>query len=235
MKGLVQDMTKGTILIVEDDKDISAMEGELLKSRGYTPFFAYSGTECLLLLNQRSYDLILLDLMLPGMDGEEVIGKLRQHWDVPVIAVSAKDDLESRLFLLKNGADDYIVKPFHNEELIARIEALLRRQNQNRVQNECYQFKNLIMNRELHEVKVKNIPVTLTKREYLILELLLSNPKRVFTKNNIYESVWNENYVGEENAINVHISNLRQKIGKIDSDEKYIETVWGIGFKMQTK
>lgn len=228
-------MTKGTILIVEDDKDISAMEGELLKSRGYIPFFAYSGTECLLLLNQQSYDLILLDLMLPGMDGEEVIRKIRQHWDVPVIAVSAKDDLESRLFLLKNGADDYIVKPFHNEELIARIEALLRRRNQNRVQNECYEFKNLIMNRELHEVKVKNIPVSLTKREYLILELLLSNPKRVFTKNNIYESVWNENYVGEENAINVHISNLRQKIGKIDSDEKYIETVWGIGFKMQTK
>ena len=226
-------MSKGKILIVEDDKDISAMEGELLTSRGYTPFFAYSGTECLLLLNQQEYDLVLLDLMLPGMPGEEVMKKIREQWDMPVIGLSAKDDLESRIYLLKNGADDYLVKPFHNEELITRIEVQLRRRKGSQGSKNCYEFKNLIMNRELHEVQVKQQPLPLTKREYLILELLLSNPKRVFTKNNIYESVWNENYVGEENAINVHISNLRQKIGKIDPKEKYIETVWGIGFKMQ--
>lgn len=228
-------MSKGKILIVEDDKNISAMEGELLETRGYSPSFAYSGTECLLLLQQQTYDMILLDLMLPGMAGEEVIQKIREHWDVPVIILSAKDDLESRLFLLKNGADDYLIKPFHNEELITRIEVLLRRRNQETGPKSCYEFKNLVMDRELHEVLVKGHLLSLTKREYLILELLLSNPKRVFTKNNIYESVWNEHYVGEENAINVHISNLRQKIGKIDPDEKYIETVWGIGFKMSAQ
>lgn len=227
-------MSKGDILIVEDDKDISAMEGELLCSRGYHPFFAYSGTECLLLLKEKEFDLILLDLMLPGMPGEEVIQKIREHWDVPVIGVSAKDDMDSRLFLLKNGADDYMVKPFHNEELITRIEVLLRRRNQSFHEKDGYEYKNLRMDRELHQVFVCQKPLPLTKREYLILELLLSNPKKVFTKNNIYEAVWNEHYVGEENAVNVHISNLRQKIGKLDSEEKYIETVWGIGFKMQS-
>lgn len=226
-------MRKTSILLVEDDSDISNMLCDLLTQNGYAVGQAYSGTEAVLLMEKNAYDLVLLDLMLPGIPGEEVLARIRHSSDVPVIAVSAKDDTRTKILVLKSGADDYVTKPFHTDELLARIEALLRRNNARPV-GRVFRFKDITLNPSTFEVKVGEQPVILTKREYLILELLMSNPNKVFTKNNIFESVWNEPFLGEDNAVNVHISNIRQKLAKINADQPYIQTVWGIGFKMHT-
>ncbi len=226
-------MRKTSILLVEDDSDISNMLCDLLTQNGYAVGQAYSGTEAVLLIEKNAYDLVLLNLMLPGIPGEEVLARIRHSSDVPVIAVSAKDDTRTKILVLKSGADDYVTKPFHTDELLARIEALLRRNNARPV-GRVFRFKDITLNPSTFEVKVGEQPVTLTKREYLILELLMSNPNKVFTKNNIFESVWNETFLGEDNAVNVHISNIRQKLAKINADQPYIQTVWGIGFKMHT-
>lgn len=218
------------ILIVEDDTDISGMLKELLSTH-YETAQAFSGTEAVMCAEREDFDLILLDLMLPGMTGEEVLGHLRRKGSVPVIAVSAKDDKQTKVTLLKTGVDDFISKPFDNDELLARIEALLRRSSGG-ISSDVLTFKNIKINRSTMEVSVSGKPLSLTKREYLILELLMSNPKKIFTKNNIFESVWNEQFLGEDNAVNVHISNIRQKLSKLDPDETYIQTVWGLGFKM---
>lgn len=226
-------MRKTSILLVEDDSDISNMLCDLLTQNGYAVGQAYSGTEAVLLIEKNAYDLVLLNLMLPGIPGEEVLARIRHSSDVPVIAVSAKDDTRTKILVLKSGADDYVTKPFHTDELLARIEALLRRNNARPV-GRVFRFKDITLNPSTFEVKVGEQPVTLTKREYLILELLMSNPNKVFTKNNIFESVWNETFLGEDNAVNVHISNIRQKLAKINANQPYIQTVWGIGFKMHT-
>ncbi|MCI7352071.1 MAG: response regulator transcription factor [Ruminococcus sp.] len=218
------------ILIVEDDADISNMLSELL-SPHYSISQAFSGTEAVMCAEREEFDLILLDLMLPGLTGEEVLERVRAQGNVPVIAVSAKDDKSTKVGLLKSGVDDFIGKPFDNDELMARIEALLRRSSGGG-STDVLTFKNVKLNRSTMEVSVCNKPVSLTKREYLILELLMSNPKKIFTKNNIFESVWNEQFLGEDNAVNVHISNIRQKLSKLDPGESYIQTVWGLGFKM---
>lgn len=218
------------ILIVEDDTDISGMLKELL-SPHYETAQAFSGTEAVMCAEREDFDLIILDLMLPGMTGEEVLGHLRRKGSVPVIAVSAKDDKQTKVTLLKTGVDDFISKPFDNDELLARIEALLRRSSGG-ISSDVLTFKNIKINRSTMEVSVSGKPLSLTKREYLILELLMSNPKKIFTKNNIFESVWNEQFLGEDNAVNVHISNIRQKLSKLDPNETYIQTVWGLGFKM---
>lgn len=218
------------ILIVEDDADISNMLRELL-SPHYSISQAFSGTEAVMCAEREEFDLILLDLMLPGLTGEEVLERVRAQGNVPVIAVSAKDDKYTKVGLLKSGVDDFIGKPFDNDELMARIEALLRRSSGGG-STDVLTFKNVKLNRSTMEVSVCDKPVSLTKREYLILELLMSNPKKIFTKNNIFESVWNEQFLGEDNAVNVHISNIRQKLSKLDPGESYIQTVWGLGFKM---
>lgn len=225
-------MSKARILIVEDDNDINNMLNELLTGYGFLTGRAYSGTEALLCISQESYDLVLLDLMLPGLDGQGVLNKIRETMKIPVIAVSALDDTETKVSLLKSGADDYITKPFDTEEMIARIEALLRRHSTTMEGTRYLKFKDVTIDRHTLEVTVGDTPIILTKREYLILELLMSNPKKVYTKNNIFESVWNEQFLGEDNAVNVHISNIRAKLAKVNPEEKYIQTVWGIGFKM---
>lgn len=228
------------ILIVEDDNDISQMLRELLTGQGYETVLAYSGTEALLRMEKQAVDGVILDLMLPGMKGEEVLDTIKERYPrTSVIVSSAKDDVQSRVSLLRAGADDYLVKPFDTEELLARLEAVLRRSAENSGQqgedaaNNVLEYKNIRMYPENLLVQVSGQEISLTKREYLILELLMSHPGKVYTKSNIYESVWNEEFLGEENAVNVHISNIRQKLAKICPDETYIQTVWGIGFKMK--
>lgn len=227
------------ILIVEDDGDISQMLNELLTGQGYETMQAFSGTEALLCLEKRVPEAVILDLMLPGMDGEDVLRGIKEDYPrVGVIVSSARDDVQTRVSLLRAGADDYVVKPFDTEELLARLEAVLRRRtvsgesvNSAGVQ-EVLTYKNLTIYPESLQVQAAKQEVSLTKREYMILELLMRHPGKVFTKSNIYESVWNEEFLGEENAVNVHISNIRQKLAKICPQETYIQTVWGIGFKM---
>lgn len=231
------------ILIVEDDNDISAMLQELLQQNGYDTSQAYSGTEALFYIEKQLPTALILDLMLPGMSGEDLLVKIKQeHPEVAVIISSAKEDTKTRIELLRAGADDYIVKPYDVDELLARLEAVLRRSSRgpqgvqrdgDNTESDVLQYKDICMERNGFRVTVSNTDIKLTKREYMILELLMTNPGKVFTKNNLYESVWNEEFLGEDNAVNVHISNLRQKLAKVNPSETYIETVWGIGFKMK--
>lgn len=219
------------ILIVEDDPQINKMIQTLLRKNKYEVVAAFSGTEALLLLEKEPFYLVLLDLMLPGLSGEEVLTKINKL-QIPVICVSAKDDLDTKLELMRNGADDYITKPFNNEELIVRIAAVLRRMDKGSLPDKTYiyKFKDLVLDSENHIVTIKDKSIELTVKEYRILELLISNPKKVFTKQNIFESVWAEEYLFDERVVTVHVSNLRNKL---NNGESYIKTVWGIGYKMQ--
>ena len=230
------------ILIVEDDNDISQMLKDLLQQHGYDTAQAFSGTEALFYIEKELPMALILDLMLPGMNGEQLLVKIKQeHPEVAVIISSAKEDIKTRVELLRAGADDYIVKPFDVDELLARVEAVLRRSGKSVsesgevtvAQKSKIQYKDIEIEPEEFRVMTAGQEVRLTKREFMILELLMRNPGKVFTKNNIYESVCNEEFLGEDNAVNVHISNIRQKLAKINPDETYIETVWGIGFKMK--
>ena len=218
-----------TILVIEDDSDISNMIRDMLKHNGYGTKQAYSGTEALMVFDDK-VDLVLLDLMLPGLKGELVLEEIRKNSNIPVIGLSAKSDKDSTINLLKSGADDYIVKPFNNDELLARIEAQLRRYNQTSSfpnENNKLSYKDISIDTENYSVQVGDTSVSLTKREFLILELLMKYPKKVFTKSNLYEHVWNDEFFGDENTINVHISNIRSKLAKVDPSEEYIQTVWG--------
>ena len=226
------------ILIVEDDSEINQMLTELLQDNGYKVKAAFSGTEALLCIEKEMPQAVILDLMLPGMSGEELLGKIKAlQSDISVIVTSAKDAVHTKVELLRAGADDYLVKPFDTDELLARLEAVLRRNGSGSrpgQEGKLLTFKDIIIEPDKHRVTVAGQEISLTRREYLILELLVSTPQKVFTKNNIYESVWNEEFVGEDNAVNVHISNIRQKLSKVNEKETYIQTVWGIGFKMKT-
>lgn len=230
------------ILIVEDDNDISHMLKELLEQNGYKTAQAFSGTEGLLYIEKQCPRAMLLDLMLPGMNGEELLSRIKKEYpSIAVIIASAKEETKIRVSMLRAGADDYITKPFDTEELLARLEAVLRRSasaqeeaaKQVRGDKKKLQYKDLVMEPEDFKVTAAGEEIKLTRREFLILELMMENPGKVFTKSNIYESVWNEEFLGEDNAVNVHISNIRQKIAKVKKGENYIETVWGIGFKMK--
>lgn len=218
------------ILVAEDDTDINNLLAEILRRAGYQVTQAFSGTECCLLFSQKPADLVLLDLMLPGMSGEELIPVLRAQTPVPIIVLSAKESTRDKVDALRSGADDYMTKPFDEEELLARVEVALRRADgqEGPAAGKSLQHKQLEMDCDARQVRVQGELVALTGREYEILHLLLSNPQKVFTKANLYRSVWNDEFFGDENTVNVHISNLRAKLGK----EEYIQTVWGIGFKL---
>lgn len=227
-------MEASRVLVVEDDSDINALLCRILSGAGYRADSAFSGTEAQLRLQMGEYDLLLLDLMLPGLTGEELIAWLRAEKMMPVIVLSAKAGLEARVNALRLGADDFVSKPFENDEVLARVEAQLRRY---RLFSPTQQAARLHIGRltldcETMEAELKGQRLALTAREFALLELLMRHPRRVFTRENLYEQVWGEPYYGEDNTVNVHISNLRAKLSRADPDEEYIKTVWGIGFKM---
>ena len=222
------------ILVAEDDAHISGLLCELLTRNGYRPVAAYSGTEALLLLSQGGFSLVLLDLMLPGKTGEQVLGDIRRSSNIPVIVLTARTDKESTAALLRQGADDYVAKPFDNNELLARIEARLRPSNTDSGPDTTLTYKDLTLSLDRHDVACGGVWAGLSKREFEILHLLISHPQKVFSKNNLYESVWGEAFFGDDNTINVHISRLRAKLARAAACNggEYIQTVWGIGFKM---
>jgi len=225
-------ITLKKILIIEDDESIHNVIEELLKKENYDTYNAYSGTEALLLLEKEKYDLILLDLMLPGLKGEEIIGKVK---DTQIIVLSAKSGLENKVTVLSAGAEDYICKPFDLQELLVRIQVQLRRQAKNspgiQADDTIYQYREWTLNPATLEMSAGKFPIELTKHEFLILELLIRNPKRIFSKQMIYEYAWGEEYLAEDKTINVHISNIRTKLKESGTDA-YIQTVWGMGFKL---
>ena len=228
-------MQKANILVIEDDASINALIVELLKEAGYSVQSAYSGTEGKLRLEMEAFDLVMMDLMLPGMTGEELIEEIRKKKVMPIIVVSAKVGMETRIEVLRMGADDFIAKPFNNEEVIARVEAQLRRYqvfSQSSEEKKLLEYKNLVLDLEKFKAYINEKEVELTAREFKILQTLMMQPKKVFTRANLFESVWEETYMGDDNTFNVHISNIRGKLAKLDHKQDYIETVWGIGFKM---
>ncbi len=219
------------ILIVEDDADINSMICEALTKAGYSCVQAFSGTEGMLRAEGGQYALVILDLMLPGLNGEEVLARLGTK-GVPVMVVSAKDSLDSKVTLLTAGAEDYMTKPFEIKELLARVGVLVRRSGGDGKQEQALlTYGDLVLNRTGFLVRAGEKTVELTRREFQILELLLSRPDKVFSKQEIYDYAWEDYYIGEDKTVNVHISNIRRKL-KAASGKEYIETVWGIGFKL---
>lgn len=221
---------KGTILIVEDDNDINRILKESLEKEGFSCIQSYSGTEALFHVKE-NIDLVVLDLMLPGLTGEEVLIKLREQKDIPILVLSAKDSMDSKLHLLQNGADDYMTKPFNIDELLARIQILLKRASKTASNSEILFYKDLKLDCKNFLLTVSDKKVDLTKSEFKILELFLRHPKQVFSKEQIYEYAWEDYYMGMDSTIHVHISNIRKKLKRVSKAE-YIETVWGIGFKL---
>lgn len=218
------------ILVVEDDGFISDVLKRLLTEGGYDVEQAFSGTEAVRLADNEQFDLMILDLMLPGISGEEVLSKT----DIPVIVISAKTDVESRIESLKLGADDYILKPFNNEEVLLRVNAVLRRVNKVPVEDNVIVYDDLSLDMNTMMAYIDGVPIELTNYEYNILKILMESPNRVFTKKNLYQMIWGYEYESDENVINIHISNIRKKF-KRATDKEYIKTIWGLGVKINTK
>lgn len=227
------------VLIVEDDVDINNLICETLTKHGLTCVQAFSGTEGFLNFQAAEFDLAILDLMMPGMTGEQLTARIRETSKMPIIVASAKGELDSRVNLLSIGADDYLVKPFDVKELIARVDVQLRHlsdkeNSSGKSEKNELRFKDLALDRSIYEVKILGHELSLTRQEYKILELFMLYPTKVFSKQEIFEYAWDEFYIGEDKTINVHISNIRSKIKKYTDDE-YIDTVWGIGFRLSKK
>ena len=218
------------ILIVEDDTDINNSTAQYLRRQGCECVQAFSGTEGRLLWQAGEIDLLLVDLMLPGLSGSELIAEIRQSSQTPVIVLSAKTELSDKVELLGLGADDYLTKPYQLEELWARILVQLR--HANAVPTEpSLRYRDWVLNLEEMTLTAAGQPVNLTAHEFKIVELLAGRPKRVFTKQQIYEAVWQGEYAVEDKTITVHVSNIRAKLRPSGTDN-YIQTVWGIGFKL---
>jgi DNA-binding response OmpR family regulator len=218
------------ILIVEDDTDINNFTALYLRRRGCLCSQAFSGTEGRLLWQAGGVDLLLVDLMLPGLSGSELIAEIRQTSRTPVIVLSAKTDLSDKVELLGLGADDYLTKPYQLEELWARILVQLRHASAAPAEASL-RYREWVLNLEEMTLTAAGQPVSLTAHEFKIVELLAGRPKRVFTKQQIYEAIWREEYAVEDKTIAVHISNIRAKLRPSGTDS-YIQTVWGIGFKL---
>lgn len=215
-----------TIAIIDDDEYIGDMLEELLRKENYEVLRAYSGTEALLLLSQHRPDLVLLDLMLPGLSGEEVLPKIK---DIPVIVISAKPDVEDKVKLLLGGAADYLTKPFDTKELLARIIVQLRiyKANDRRI----ITAGDLEIDTLSQQLSVEGVPVHLTKTEYAIIKLLIMNPSQVISKSAILDRISLDTPDCMESSLKVHMSNLRKKLRSV-SDKEYIEVIWGIGYKL---
>lgn len=219
------------ILIIEDDTDINNATAEYLRRKGCQCSQAFSGTEGRLLWQGGGVDLLLVDLMLPGLSGSELISEIRRNSQTPVIVLSAKTELSDKVELLGLGADDYLTKPYQLEELLARIQVQLRHASVAPGREGLLRYRDWVLNLGEMTLSAAGQPINLTPHEFKIVELLVGRPKRVFTKQQIYEAVWQEDYAVEDKTITVHISNIRAKLRPSGTDN-YIQTVWGIGFKL---
>lgn len=217
------------IAIIEDDIDICNMIAKFLENNKYIVHYALNGAEGIELCKSLVPDLIILDIMLPKLNGNDVLQRLRKFTNAPVIVVSAKTMVQTKIDLLKLGADDYMTKPFDLHELLARIEANLKRTSNTSCQNDTLTYRDIEINNSL--VYIKEVLVSFTSTELKILRLLLQYPQKIFSKQNLYESIWNKTYAYDD-TINTHISHIRKKIKAI-TNEDYIQTIWGIGYKIK--
>lgn len=223
-----------TILIVDDDKEIASLIELYLKNEGYKIFKGYDGEDALKIIDQQQVDLLILDVMMPKLDGLEVCRQIRTDKNIPILMLSAKVEDMDKIIGLMTGADDYMGKPFNPLELVARVKALLRRSTMqnNPSQKDQLSIHSLIIDRKEHTVKVDQKYLSLTPIEFKILYLFASNPGRVYSSEEIFEHVWNEYGYGVSKTVMVHVSNLREKLEKATKGEKIIQTVWGVGYKI---
>ncbi|HYF81759.1 MAG TPA: response regulator transcription factor [Clostridia bacterium] len=230
-------MKRHTILVVDDDSDIRELIDVYLRTEDYNTLMASNGIEALELLKEQEPDLIILDIMMPGMDGIETCIKLRNDMDIPIIFLSAKAQDTDKILGLTIGADDYITKPFNPLELIARVKSQLRRytklNNGNRDSGGIIEIEELYINVLTHEVREGDREIKLTPTEFSILELLARNKGIVFAIDRIYEEVWKEEYFESDNTVMVHIRKIREKIERNPREPRYLKTVWGVGYKIE--
>lgn len=219
------------ILIIEDDEKILQFLKRGLSLDGYQVETALDGQTGLEIARQKSPDLVVLDLMLPGMDGLEVCRRLRTEGGVPILILTAKDSVDDRVIGLDMGADDYMVKPFDLDELLARIRALLRRAQPN-IHPEVYQFADLVLDSGIHQAKRGDRTISLTAKEYDLLEMFMRHPRQVLTRDVIYDAVWGYDFGGKSNIIEVYVRYLRQKLQK-EGEEQLIHTVRGVGYVLR--
>jgi DNA-binding response OmpR family regulator len=231
-------MTMYNILVCDDDKEIVEAIEIYLAQEGYHILKAYDGMEALDILEREEVNLLILDVMMPRMDGIRATLKIREKNSIPIIILSAKSEDADKILGLNVGADDYVTKPFNPLELVARVKSQLRRYNQlggsvKEEKDEIYEVGGLRINDDLKEVTVDGEPVKLTPIEYNILLLLMKNQGRVFSIGQIYESIWNEEAIGADNTVAVHIRHIREKIEINPKDPRYLKVVWGVGYKIE--
>ena len=226
------------ILIIEDNNEIQEILKTLL-SEEHEVIQAFSGTEGMIRFEQGDIDLILLDIMLPGKNGDQVLKTIRQASSVPVIMLTALSDKKLISQYLLDGANDYIVKPFDLDEVFARVTVQLR-QNSDKQPAEIehpdkliQELKNIQFDADSFEIKNSQETIRLAKKECLILQTLLGHPKKIFTKEELYELVWEDTYLPGDNTLNTHLSNLRKKLSQLDPEQEYIETIWGVGVRLK--
>lgn len=230
-------MGKQTILIVDDEKEIRDLIEIYLKNEGYTVLHAEHGEEALQIIKKKEVDLIILDVMMPQLDGIETCMKLREEKSMPIIMLSAKSQDIDKITGLSIGADDYVTKPFNPLEVVARVKSQLRRyyklNHQSEEKANEIEIDELVIRIDTHQVLVRGIEVKLTPREFDILELLANSPGRVYSIEQIYEKVWKDSFFQSDNTVMVHIRKLREKIEVNPSKPRYIKTVWGVGYKLE--
>ena len=224
------------ILVVDDEKEIRNLIEIYLKNEGYTVLKAGNGEEALDILAKEEIQLMILDIMMPKIDGMEVCRRVREHLNIPILMLSAKSEDMDKIAGIMTGADDYLTKPFNPLELSVRVKALLRRayyfNNMNKEDN-IINIENLTINKNDRTVKVDNKEIPFTAREFDILYLLGSNRGRVFSSEEIFTKVWKEDYFGSNNTVMVHMSRIREKLEKYMAGNKIIQTVWGVGYKVE--
>ncbi|SHK48681.1 DNA-binding response regulator, OmpR family, contains REC and winged-helix (wHTH) domain [Clostridium cavendishii DSM 21758] len=225
-----------TVLLVEDEVEIQNLVKDHLEYEGFNVICANDGVDAINKFHKDNFDIILLDMMLPKINGKEVLKAIRQESKVPVIIVSAKDSEVDKVFGLELGADDYLTKPYSLNELVARINSTLRRISYyseiKPIEITSLKYEDLVLDLENYILTKGTTPITLTSKEFEIIKMLLENPKKVFTKAQIFSNVWNDDFYKDDNTVMVHIRRLREKIEEDPSDPKYIKTVWGIGYKL---
>lgn len=224
------------ILVCDDDKEIVEAIEIYLQQEGYHILKAYDGEEALEVLNNNQVHLLIIDVMMPKLDGIRTTLKIREHSSIPIIILSAKSEDADKILGLNVGADDYVTKPFNPLELVARVKSQIRRYTQlgNAAEEDqhVYQVGGLIINDDLKEVTVDGENVKLTPIEYNILLLLMKNQGKVFSINQIYENIWNEDAIGADNTVAVHIRHIREKIEINPKEPRYLKVVWGVGYKI---
>ena len=230
-------MASEKILIVDDDSNICELLRLYIEKEGFTAFIANDGETAMTLFEEKAPDLILLDVMLPGLDGWQVCREIRKKSDCPIIMLTAKGEVFDRVLGLDLGADDYVVKPFETKEVVARIKAVLRRSGQSddrQTEKKAVTYENLSINLTNYELKVKGVQVDTPPKEMELIYHLASNPNRVFTRDQLLDEVWGFDYYGDSRTVDVHVKRLREKLEGV-SDKWVLKTVWGVGYKFEVK